>query len=122
MAGLNDIRPLIRALDAGDGESERRGGNHPVINSILRPFADVSADRARGGAGVADRSLDHPPGRDDRRRLLGRGEDLSRRRADVWQTAHVAGTGQVVEVQLKGEWNCGLRNYESVYSGTRNQY
>src|SRR5215510_15829110 len=104
MAGLYDLRRVVRALDAGHGESERRGGNHPVFNSILRPFADVSADRARVGAGVADRSLDHPPGRDDRCRLLGRGEDLSRRRADVRQTANAAGTGQVVEVQLKGEW------------------
>src|SRR5262245_32938156 len=112
MASLTDLRPGFRALDAGYGESERRGGNHPVINSILWPFADVSADRARGGAGVADRSLDHSPGRDDRRRHLGRGEDLSRRRADVRQTAHSAGTGQVVEVQLKkgsGGWDCGLR-------------
>src|SRR5262245_41286868 len=122
MAGLDDLRRVVRALDAGAGESERRGGNHPVINSILRPFADVSAARVGCGAGLAGRGLDNPPGLDDRRGLLGRGEDLSRRRADVWQTAHVAGTGQVVEVQLKGEWNCGLRNYESVYSGTRNQY
>src|SRR5262249_24572315 len=122
MAGLDDLRRVVRALDAGAGESERRGGNQPVINSILRPFAGVSADRARGGAGVADRGLGKPPGRGRPCRLLGGGEDLSRRRADVWQTAHVAGTGQVVEVQLKGEWNCGLRNYESVYSGTRNQY
>src|SRR5262245_47930315 len=117
MAGLDDLRRVFRALDAGDGESERPGGNHPVINSILWPFADVSTDRARGGAGVADRSLDHPPGSDDRRRHLGRGEDLSRRRADVRQTAHTAGTGQVVEVQLKGEW--GVRSGGVGDKGTR---
>src|SRR5262245_64766524 len=117
MACLDDLRRVAGGLDAGDGESERHGGNHPVINSILRPFADVSADRARIGAGVADRYLDHSPGRDDYRRYLDRGEDLSRRRADVRQTAHTAGTGQVVEVQLKGEW--GVRSGGVGDKGTR---
>src|SRR5262245_10071224 len=116
MACLDDLRRVAGGLDAGDGESERHGGNHPVINSILRPFADVSADRARIGAGVADRDLDHSPGRDDYRRYLDRGEDLPRRHADVRQTAHTAGTGQVVEVQLKREWGVGSGEWGIVSS------
>jgi hypothetical protein len=108
MAGLDDLRRVAGGFDAGDGESERRGGDYPVINPILRPFADVSADRDRRCAGVADRGFDYPPGRDDRCRNLGGSEDLSRRRANVRQTAHTAGTDQVVEVQLKRERECGL--------------
>src|SRR5262249_10262570 len=87
-------------FDTGDGESERGGGDRPVIVPLLRPFADVSADRAWIGAPLADRGLDWPAGRDDHYRRLDRGEDLSRRRADVRQTPHAAGAGQVVEVQL----------------------